>query len=730
MNIRIPIASLAAALASVLPAQNQRLSTTVTHQASSAKGWYANITVTNPNGIVLNAIDIAQAVPGTGNQIEFYLREGAATAANRTSTAGWVLHSSVHVSSATTVGAFDIVNIDDVWLAPGTHGIAITRTCCFQSYETGLTTHSNADVTFTGVGSTANHFSTWPDDQTICCRLNYFRGEERTVATTPFVNGSPSLEYLSASPADIDGKTGGTGGFLHRYYDHTAVTLNAPPASGSYFLQRWEVNGVAQTIGDASPTVVADQDLVANAYYEREKTVRVDATLDGTVITPTIAIAPDDLYGNSSTTAPGSFAALRDQTIALTADAEIDQRYVFRRWLQDGVALPSQRGTLTTTVPDDTDIVAEYMDAPCYDTDLGAPLGAGDETLAIGIDLGFEFALPDGTTTSSIDICSNGFVWLVSGSSTDTDNTPTRTELGDGPPRLAPFWADLDFTGGASDVWFRAADDRAIVTWHDARFAGGTETFTVQCQIFAGGAVWITWGSDVPVTGTSAVGISQGGGASQSHASFWFTGYSTTTAQSVTDEYSDDFDLQGLATSLVPFRATGWAYHQLACDGGATLLYGNGCGLPTAFYEVGTGATIGAVALELTPNADGGYDVADCGQGSFDTDLGTLQAIDDEDMEILNLPFAFPYPGNTAGSTSMRVCSNGFIWLDANSHLGYQYQATIGNLLNSPARLAPMWTDLNPPASTTGGVYFKVLPDRAVITWFEVPEFSHNVPLT
>ena len=69
-------------------------------------------------------------------------------------------------------------------------------------------------------------------------------------------------------------------------------------------------------------------------------------------------------------------------------------------------------------------------------------------------------------------------------------------------------------------------------------------------------SVWITWGSDVPVTGTSAVGISQGGGASQSHASFWFTGYSTTTAQSVTDEYSDDFDLQGLATSLVPFRAS------------------------------------------------------------------------------------------------------------------------------------------------------------------------------
>ena len=46
--------------------------------------------------------------------------------------------------------------------------------------------------------------------------------------------------------------------------------------------------------------------------------------------------------------------------------------------------------------------------------------------------------------TSSIDICSNGFIWLVSGASQATQDLPSVTQLVQGPARLAVFWTDLD----------------------------------------------------------------------------------------------------------------------------------------------------------------------------------------------------------------------------------------------------------------------------------------------
>src|ERR1044072_3307076 len=49
--------------------------------------------------------------------------------------------------------------------------------------------------------------------------------------------------------------------------------------------------------------------------------------------------------------------------------------------------------------------------APCFETSLGANIGAGDDTVSYTRALGFTFPGPAGPVTT-IDISSNGFVWL------------------------------------------------------------------------------------------------------------------------------------------------------------------------------------------------------------------------------------------------------------------------------------------------------------------------------
>ena len=56
------------------------------------------------------------------------------------------------------------------------------------------------------------------------------------------------------------------------------------------------------------------------------------------------------------------------------------------------------------------------LGAPCFVTQLGTPLNLGDDQVAPNNALGFTFPGPAGPITS-IDISSNGFVWL--GSNTD-----------------------------------------------------------------------------------------------------------------------------------------------------------------------------------------------------------------------------------------------------------------------------------------------------------------------
>jgi hypothetical protein len=110
-------------------------------------------------------------------------------------------------------------------------------------------------------------------------------------------------------------------------------------------------------------------------------------------------------------------------------------------------------------------------------------------------------------------------------------------------------------------------------------------------------------------------------------------------------------------------------------------------------------------------------------QTRFDRDMGTKLAIgDDTTVQGLPLAFSFPFSGSTYSAVC--VCSNGYIWLGPTSVTGGDFTPSDADLRGGAPRFCPLWGDYNPTAAGSGGIYFKSLPDRAVISWANVYEYG------
>ena len=143
--------------------------------------------------------------------------------------------------------------------------------------------------------------------------------------------------------------------------------------------------------------------------------------------------------------------------------------------------------------------------------------------------------------------------------------------------------------------------------------------------------------------------------------------------------------------------------------------FGNG-----AFDMSGTAST--AVSIVMTPGGNG-YTVANGGNVWSNPTTGDLNLGDDAVTGVLNLGFTLSFPG---GSTSqVRMCSNGYVWLNGSS-TGADYTETIGELCSQPPRLAPFWMDLNPAGG--GTTHFHTSAGAAYFTWLNVPPYGSTSP--
>ncbi|MGA0870839.1 MAG: hypothetical protein ACO3UM_18070, partial [Planctomycetota bacterium] len=156
--------------------------------------------------------------------------------------------------------------------------------------------------------------------------------------------------------------------------------------------------------------------------------------------------------------------------------------------------------------------------------------------------------------------------------------------------------------------------------------------------------------------------------------------------------------------------------------------YGAGCNdTALSFYEnLGvqlwdlSGTAGSPNSVRMTPTGPG-YVVTPGSNGWFTPASADLALGDDTLSAVQPLGFSFPYPG---GSTAdIKVCSNGFVWLDS-AQTAATFAGNPTRLLGEAPRLAPLWHDMNP--STGGSVHFDVDPSgtAAYVTWLAVPRFG------
>lgn len=169
--------------------------------------------------------------------------------------------------------------------------------------------------------------------------------------------------------------------------------------------------------------------------------------------------------------------------------------------------------------------------------------------------------------------------------------------------------------------------------------------------------------------------------------------------------------------------------------GGGTVAtatsYGTGCYTSYASFAqtfaggtidlAGTASVANVIRMQPLVGAPG-YTVQAGANAWYTPVAANLALADDAVSAALTLPFTFSFPGGS--TTQVRMCSNGFIWLNGAS-TGAEYQPTSALLVGGGAsRLAPIWMDLNPAAG--GTCHFDVAPGNAAVylTWNAVPHFN------
>ena len=372
------------------------------------------------------------------------------------------------------------------------------------------------------------------------------------------------------------------------------------------------------------------------------------------------------------------------------------------------------------------------LTAPCYVTP-GTALGLGDDQVSQGNALGFTFAGPGGVSVTSIDISSNGFVWLgtdINSACCNGNEVDFLSSL----PRLAAMWTDL-YPPAGGDVYFNtfpavgSQPASASITWLDVPEIGTNTSQTVQMQLFADGSFLITFdGRAANINHTVLVGFTAGNGAAANAIDFAAitpsTPLDTGTNPSAYEVHPFSFDLTGKSFAFLPNGTGGYLiFQQAACTFASATSYGVGCPKPATSYQLfPTGNTfdLSNTAIDFFPNGSGGY-IAIPATGFFTPTSPSLTFFDDQVQGPFTLPFNFPFPG---GSTNaIDISSNGFVWLSTGNFDSRCCNGDPARFIADPASIAVLWQDLLPPSG--GTIHFDTIGStEAHVTWSSVPEFG------
>jgi len=169
----------------------------------------------------------------------------------------------------------------------------------------------------------------------------------------------------------------------------------------------------------------------------------------------------------------------------------------------------------------------------------------------------------------------------------------------------------------------------------------------------------------------------------------------------------------------------------LGSNAASASVFGLGCYTSYATYHEGfsgsfdmSGSGSSTVSIVMTPSGNG-YAVTQGGNNWSNPTTPDLGLSDDGVTSPLSLGFNLSFPG---GNTSqVRMCSNGYVWLNGSS-TGADYTPSSSELTSESPRLAPFWMDCDPTSG--GSCHFHTASGVAYFTWQNVPPWNSSSSAT
>ena len=195
------------------------------------------------------------------------------------------------------------------------------------------------------------------------------------------------------------------------------------------------------------------------------------------------------------------------------------------------------------------------------DAAFRTPLGsrvtlADDDSSAQAIPFSFPYY---GRSFTSVFVNSDGNLTFDQ-RDVDTSERGFSRLLG-GPPRIAPFFADLDPSAGGR-VFVQAGADALTVTWCGVRGFGKDQTMTVQAALLPSGIVDVKFGPEITLP-QAIVAVSPGNGGSFTPVDLSATGRRAGGASAVGERFSDQAELDTAQAAKRFFATHPDAFDQL-----------------------------------------------------------------------------------------------------------------------------------------------------------------------
>ncbi|MCA8966659.1 MAG: hypothetical protein KDC48_17395 [Planctomycetes bacterium] len=239
---------------------------------------------------------------------------------------------------------------------------------------------------------------------------------------------------------------------------------------------------------------------------------------------------------------------------------------------------------------------------------------------------------------------------------------------------------------------------------------------------------------------STEIGISIGDWIGEMYLDFYdgatlVTSYETSVYSTAAIKYfhlvSGTFDRVDVRASLT---SGNWVVPQLAIEGhmATAIEYGDGCynnrGSFNEFFSPASSFDLAGSSMSMIFNASTQSYTVRPGTTPYvpPSALATTLVLSDDSQTSVSLVSPFPFPGGS--TTSLQVCSNGFISLPPGN--GVDFSPTLAEFRQFTNMCWASWHDYNPASSGSGQVKYEQVANYSIVTWDGVYGFNDPTPST